>query len=127
MLRDTSSQRQFKDPPPPPLPVLIVVKEDVTKRDIATASPLVRANWLRDRGIEHLLEDRQTTITNNGGKGRGSPPPSSSCGGKKERGRPQRRGADKSPQLRENRDSTQLEESHKFLPVQNLEKLVFLI
>lgn len=35
MLHDTSSQRQFKDPPPPPaLPVLIVVKEDVTKSDI---------------------------------------------------------------------------------------------
>lgn len=33
MPRDMSSQRQFKDPPPP-LPVLIVVKEDVTKNDI---------------------------------------------------------------------------------------------
>lgn len=36
MLRDMSSQRQFKEPPPPPPPPpgLIVVKEDVTKSDI---------------------------------------------------------------------------------------------
>lgn len=33
MLRDMSSRRQFKDPPPA-LPLLIVVKEDVTKSDI---------------------------------------------------------------------------------------------
>lgn len=33
MLRDMSSRRQFKDPPPAP-PLLIVVKEDVTKSDI---------------------------------------------------------------------------------------------
>lgn len=31
-----------------------------------TASPLVRANWLRDRGIEHLRDDRSTAITHRG-------------------------------------------------------------
>jgi len=33
------------------------------------AFPLVRANWLRDGGIERLREDRNTAITDKGGGG----------------------------------------------------------